>query len=364
MGFEKGSSPAIGHDSGFRPMTTLLIALLVLTQVEAKPAPVAPKPVLALVSTIAMPKVEGRIDHMAFAPKPPGWTGNALVIAALGNDTVELVDLAAHEVLARPTRQDVHEPQGAAFMNIGGQAYYAVTNGASGDLDIHDLSSAEPLDLVQRIHVGDDADNVRFHETTRTLIVGHGSGAMAIVGPVASRKWEIQATIPLDAHPESFQIDSAGKRCWVNVPGTQSIAVVDLEQKRVVRSIHVEAAKKNYPMALDEPQKRLIVGCRDPGKLLVFDIETDKLLDTLPLSGDVDDIFVDAARGLVYAACGEGFVDVFERTQPGAWKPREKVATSAGARTCLFVASEERLFVAVPHRGDQKAEIRVFSTAP
>jgi hypothetical protein len=126
----------------------------------------------------------------------------------------------------------------------------------------------------------------------------------------------------------------------------------------------VKGAKKNYPMALAEKDKRLLIGCREPAKLLVFDIETDALTAELPLSGDVDDIFVDEERGLLYASCGEGFVDVFERTAPGAWKPKEKVATSPGARTCLFVASEKRLFVAVPHRGEQKAEVRVFSTAP
>ncbi len=107
-----------------------------------------------------------------------------------------------------------------------------------------------------------------------------------------------------------------------------------------------------------------MLGCRDLGRLLVFDTETDALTAELPLSGDVDDIFVDAARGLVYASCGEGFVDVFERTGPGAWKPKEKVATRTGARTCLFVPDRKQLFVAVPKRGDELAEVRIFSTAP
>jgi hypothetical protein len=36
------------------------------------------------------------------------------------------------------------------------------------------------------------------------------------------------------------------------------------------------------------------------------------------------------------------------------------VATAAGARTSLFAADQNRLYLAVPHRGIQKAEIRVF----
>ena len=36
------------------------------------------------------------------------------------------------------------------------------------------------------------------------------------------------------------------------------------------------------------------------------------------------------------------------------------IATAAGARTSLFVPDQGRLYVAVPHRGSQKAEVRVY----
>jgi hypothetical protein len=40
------------------------------------------------------------------------------------------------------------------------------------------------------------------------------------------------------------------------------------------------------------------------------------------------------------------------------------VATAAGARTSLLVPALGRLYVAVPHRGEQRAEVRVFEVAP
>ena len=36
------------------------------------------------------------------------------------------------------------------------------------------------------------------------------------------------------------------------------------------------------------------------------------------------------------------------------------IRTSDGARTSLFVPEADRLFVAVPHRGAQLAEIRIY----
>lgn len=328
-------------------MTSLTIVLFALLQAEIAPPKTAPRPALTLVATIPMPKVEGRIDHMALDAH-----ANMLFVAARENGTIELIDVKDGKVFEPWT--DEGEPQGAVYVDVLDQV--VVTDGKRGSLRI--VSAG--LDNKRSGPIGDDADNIRFLPKSRLLLVGYGQGALAYVDIV---DFKAVRTVELGGHPESFQANAAETRAWVNVPSKQAIAVVDLETKKVARSIELKAAKQNYPMALVENEKRVLVGCREPAKLLVFDTDTDALTAELELSGDVDDIFVDDARGLVYASCGEGFVDVFERTGPGVWKPKEKVPTSAGARTCLFVATEKKLFVAVPHRGDQEAEIRVFSTA-
>src|SRR6266487_4578221 len=65
---------------------------------------------LELVQTILLPKVEGRIDHMAYDSK-----AQTLSIAALGNNTVEVLDLAAGKVVHQlPGHQ---EPQGVLSLN-------------------------------------------------------------------------------------------------------------------------------------------------------------------------------------------------------------------------------------------------------
>jgi hypothetical protein len=51
---------------------------------------------------------------------------------------------------------------------------------------------------------------------------------------------------------------------------------------------------------------------------------------------------------------------VFQGQDANRFTRMAHVATAAGARTSLFVADLNRLYLAVPHRGAQKAEIRVF----
>lgn len=346
-------------------MWSLVFACLTAIQGGSSAQPVSGNPALTLETTIPMPGVTGRIDHLccdAFRER--------VFVAALEHGTVQRLWLPPLDQ-KRPPFDDVREPQGLVYDD----AILYVTDGAAGrvwcfaDLDYQLCRFFLPNWKAHYVEIGDDADNIRLLPKAQSLLVGYGHGALGWVSIPNPRLtdfggFEVQGRVELGGHPESFQFDAAEKRCWVNVPDKQSIAVVDLEARKVLRWIEVKPAKRNYPMALAESEKRLLVGCREPAKLLVYDIDTDALAAELPLSGDVDDLFVDTDRNLLYASCGEGFLDVFERTGPGTWKPKEKIQTSPGARTCLFVPSAKKLFLAVPHRGEQQAEIRVFSTAP
>src|SRR5947207_14808378 len=77
---------------------------------------------LELVATIEMPGVKGRIDHLAADVK-----GRRLFVAALGNDTVEVLDLAT----GRRTKSlaGFGEPQGLAYLPEQNRLY--VANGSA-----------------------------------------------------------------------------------------------------------------------------------------------------------------------------------------------------------------------------------------
>ena len=80
--------------------------------------------------------------------------------------------------------------------------------------------------------------------------------------------------------------------------------------------------------------------------------------------GDADDLFYDAVRKLVYISGGEGFIDIFAQSNPDHYHPAGRIPTASGARTSLFVPELNRLYLAVPHRGNQPTEIRVYEPEP
>jgi hypothetical protein len=68
----------------------------------------------------------------------------------------------------------------------------------------------------RRFRSGDDADNVRLAEDGKTLLVGYGSGAIAILEAQTLQK---TGEIKLSGHPEAFELDPGTARVFVNVPG-------------------------------------------------------------------------------------------------------------------------------------------------
>src|SRR5207248_293615 len=105
---------------------------------------------------------------------------------------------------------------------------------------------------------------------------------------------------------------------------------------------------------------RLFIGCRIPSKLVILNTDSGEIVAKIDISGDPDELFYDAKRHRIYAVCGAGKIDIIEQIDANSYKSAGRVETAAGARTGLFVPERDTLFVAVPHRGLQKAEIRAY----
>jgi DNA-binding beta-propeller fold protein YncE len=298
-----------------------------------------------LAGTIDLPGVEGRIDHLAFDA-----AGQRLFVAALGNNTVEVLDLkSSSHVKSVP---GFREPQGIAVLPDA--KVVAVANGQGEGVQFIDVSDYRPTKAVR---LGDDSDNVRYDMAAKRLFVGFGGGALAAVSPADGK---VLGEAKLSGHPESFQLERSGPRVFVNVPTADQIAVVDRAAMKVITTWPVVGAKSNFPMALDEANHRLFVGCRRPAKVLIYDTATGKHSGSFDIVGDTDDLFYDAVRKRLYVSGGEGYLDVFQEQDASRLARSAHIATAAGARTSLFVPELARLYLAVPHRGDQKAEIRIY----
>jgi DNA-binding beta-propeller fold protein YncE len=300
---------------------------------------------LKLTQTIALPGIEGRIDHFAI-----DLAGERLFVCALGNNTVEVVDLRKGERIH--SIKGLGSPQGVEYVSESDRLL--VANDEGGICKIFDGRSFEQIGAL---NLKDDADNVRYDDASKTIYVGFGSGGIAIVNATDSKQ---VGSIKLSAHPEAFELEKHGSRIFVNVPNSRHVAVIDREKGEVVATWKTDLAFANFPMALDESNHRLFVGCRLPSKLVVLNTDSGDVVAKIDLSSDADEVFYDDKRHRIYAVCGAGNVDIIEQAEPNQYKKSAQIDTAVGARTGLFVPERDTLFVAVPHRGSQNAEIRAY----
>src|SRR5437762_13116968 len=265
---------------------------------------------IKLKQTIALPGVEGRIDHFALDP-----SGERLFVCALGNNTVEVLDLRKGQRIHSIT--GLGSPQGIVYVPELDRLF--VANDKGGICKIYDGKSFQ---TVGELNFKDDADNVRYDNAAKKIYVGFGSGGIAIVNAPDGKQI---GSIKLSAHPEAFELEKNGKRIFVNVPNSRHVAVIDREKGEVVTTWKTDLAFGNFPMALDEANHRLFVGCRIPSKLVVLNTDSGDAVTKIDISGDPDDVFYDNKRHRIYAICGAGKIDIIEQTDANSYKAFAKV---------------------------------------
>ena len=303
----------------------------------------AEKDALTLNAQIPLPNVSGRIDHIAYDSE-----NHLAFVAALGNNTIEVVNIRTRQVVY--TIKGLHEPQGMVY--ISSLQRLAAANGDNGACIFFDTRTYTQLSSVD---LKGDADNIRYDPTSGLLYVGYGNGGIAIIDAAVMKQ---VASIPLDGHPESFQLSKKQNRIYINVPDADEIEVADLSSHSVIAKWKNTSASSNFPMALDERNNRLFIGCRSPATLRMINTQTGKDIHSINCSGDADDVFYNEADSLVFVSAGKGFIDVFKATN--VLVHINHIATSTGARTALLIPSEKKLLLAIPAYSGNAAALWVY----
>jgi YVTN family beta-propeller protein len=325
--------------------------LFVLTTILGSTSAILGQPatsaLLQLEAKIPLGAVSGRVDHMAI-----DLERRRLFVAELGNDSVGVVDLNAQKVIHRIS--GLKEPQGIAHVSTNDLLY--VANGGDGSVRFFAGPNYSP---AGRIDLGADADNIRVDTEANRLLVGYGSGAIAVIDLRDNSKI---SSFALRAHPESFQLDASSRQIFVNLPNARAIAVLD-ESKGKEGAIWPLRHGGNFPMALDTERHRVLVAFRNPAKLAAYDWQVGGVVSEVDICGDADDLFLDAKRNRIYVTCGAGFIDILSADDP-TYSREARITTLSGARTGLFVPEMDRLLLAVRSGFTEPAAIWVYRASP
>lgn len=330
----------------------MILAATISVVVCAVPALGQPDSEKPLVFTEAIPleNAKGRFDHFAMG-------GGKLFVAALGSNAVEVINIGGR-VLDRTI--SIPDPQGIAFSPETNKLFVA---SGRGKVYIYDGKS---YDQLTTIDFAGGADNLRYDAASKRVYVGCGddekNGAIAIIDAATNQR--LPDEYKLGGEPESFQLEKAGPNIYVNVPDLNQIVVVNRSNGKISRW-PLQGIAHNFPMALDEADHRLFVGVHMPPRLAVFDTSSGRLIAALPSVQDSDDLYFDSDRKRIYMPGGEGYIAAFQMTDLDHYKLLARIPTAIGAKTAGYYGKQgkgfDRFYLAVPARGGESAEVRIYT---
>jgi DNA-binding beta-propeller fold protein YncE len=303
---------------------------------------------LQLEEEIPVPGVAGRLDHFTADVKR-----KRLFVSALGNNTVEVIDTFAGRVIR--SIKGLSQPQGPLYVPGFDKLY--VANAENGKMNVY---GGATYTLEKTIDFGVDPDNVRYDAASKKIFVGFGEedGGIAMVDPATDER--VGQVYKTEGHPESFQIEASGEHIYANVPDA-GMVVESIDRKTgVVAKWPLEGLKGNYAMALNEEDHRLFTVTRKTPMLVVFDTQTGNEVARLRAAGECDDVYFDASRKRIYVIGGEGVISVIEQKDPDHYELVANVPSGVGIRTGFFYSKRDRLYVGVPAKGNEPAQIWTY----
>jgi len=331
--------------------------LLLFFTVTANSRAQEPVP-LKLVATIPLPGLQdGDFDHFA-----PDVDGHRLFLTGEENGKVLVLDSSTNKLIH--TMEDVKAPH-AIFYRKDLKKLFIVEGDASA-VKVYDSDSYKLLDEIK---VSVDADSIAYDPATNYLYVVNGGreahtpySLISVVDTNSSKKLR---DIKINSnHVEAIVLEKGGSRMFCNITGRNAVGVLDRNKSALTATWPLPAGDtQNVAMALDEANHRLFVVTRKPGKLIVLNSDSGKVIADLPAVGFVDDMSYDAKQRRLYLA-GDQFVDVFEQKDPDHYALLAKIPGSFRAKTGILVPELNRYYLAVPHHEQKDAEVRVYEVQP
>jgi DNA-binding beta-propeller fold protein YncE len=322
-------------------------------------APTDTKAPLRLVQAIPLPSVEGYFDHMAVDMK-----GQRLFVPGEHQRTIEVIDLRSgkdiHTIsgFGGDPRKTIYLPQTNEIWVDDGDATVKAFSGENYQLVRNIPLSGHDLDKDSRRV----PDNGIYDPATGLFYLGDRAdglkkeGIKGSIEIVDTKSGKYVGSIEVDGlNPAGLALDPKSSKLYVVTGDTSNVIVIDREQRKVVATWPITGGPEPHAVAFDGAHHRLLIGSRvkrshiyKPGKLVIMDSDTGKVIDAIDTEGGVDEVEYEPASGRVYYTGTTGFVEVFKQIDADHYERLGRVPTGPIAKTSLLVPEMNRFYAAIP----------------
>ena len=273
---------------------------------------------------------DGGWDYLTYDP-----AGKRLFISR--GTRVMVVDPAKGSVIAEiPGTTGVH---GIALAQELGKGF--TSNGGENTVTVFDLKT---LKETAKIKLPDDAKNpdaILYDTASQRVFTFNGRSKNATV--IDAAKGTVVSNIPLDGKPEFAAADGKGM-VYVNIEDKGELTSIDAKKAAVVSSWPLTGCEEPSGLAIDAKNRITFSGCGNK-VMTVTNIDTGKVVATVPIGEGVDANGFDPETALAFSSNGEGTLTVVHEDSAAKFTVLQNAATQRRARTMALDTNNHDVYL-------------------
>lgn len=303
-----------------------VLILAASTAAVGAASPESTSPPLRLVADVPMPGAAVRFDYQTLDP-----TSGRLYIAHMNADQLVVFDIGSRKVVAN---LDGFSRVHGVWAVPGLHRLYASVTGnhqvAVVDTDsLRTLARVGPINYPDGLAYAPDANRVFVSDE-------HGNKDAVIDAKTNS----LVTAIALGGGAGNTVYDPGSKQILVAVHEPAELVAIDPAKAAIIARYPLPGLKEPHGVSIDDAHRLAFVAGAGNHTLAVFDLNTKKILETHPVGEDPDVLAFDPGLGLLYVSAESGEVTMFREegrklVQEGQWTMSHAHTVSVDPKTHL-----------------------------
>jgi DNA-binding beta-propeller fold protein YncE len=216
------------------------------------------------------------------------------------------------------------------------------------------------LKVIKTINTGGRPDGYLDDPAThRVYILSHAEPNVTVLD---AETGSILGTLNLGGEPEQSQLDGHG-HLFLDVENMNRIAVVDTATLKLTGNYDISSVSGGCAgLAIDAAHGILFAACRDQNNMVILRSSDGKILTTLPIGVGCDGAVFNPATQETFSTQGDGTLTVIkeasphgEQLSPTDFSVEQTLATRRGARTLTLDTTTGHLLTATADFGPAPA---------
>jgi DNA-binding beta-propeller fold protein YncE len=308
-------------------------------------------PVIAKLAFPAVPSMSNSMNYEGFISLPKAGTLNVLDYITICKDKLFVTSESDGSVY-KVDLSSGSSPRAAIVTSFAGQgaahgvaidpmtALAYVTRSETNTVDVFDPNT---FTLIKHIPVADDPDGIFYDPASKQIYVASGDAKLVTLIDLA--KQETVAIIHLTGKPEFAAFDPQTDLFYQNLEDANTVAAVNTQTRSVVLQWQLPGCNAPSAMAIDTMERLLFIACSQNARLLIFDLDAKRVINSIAIGGGPDAIAFDPALHRLYIAGKSGILSVVRQDSPDKYQLIDSIHTHYGAHTLALDLTSHRVYV-------------------